>query len=239
LKIDVEKSELSVLNGIDAADWPKIQQVIIEVHDDDGRLAEIMAMLEARGFHVVSDQDESLAATGLYSVYAVRDAQPVGIVREPEYPQWATPDRLVASLREGLARVLPDYMVPSAFELLDAFPLTANGKLDTRALPAFQPARRAVTAPRTELEEQIAAIWRDVLHVTDVGVEDNFFELGGHSLLATRVISRLRDTLAIDLPLRRVFEAPTLESLALAVIEQQAGADADALREALAEVERL
>jgi len=124
----------------------------------------------------------------------------------------------VTDLRESLARSLPDYMVPSAWVVLDALPLTPNGKVDRRALPApggGRPARGgAYVAPRTALEEVVAGIWAEVLGVERVGVEDNFFALGGHSLLATRVLSRLGETLEIEVPLRRLFEAPTVAGLA-------------------------
>jgi amino acid adenylation domain-containing protein/non-ribosomal peptide synthase protein (TIGR01720 family) len=106
-------------------------------------------------------------------------------------------------------------MVPSAYVELATFPLTPNGKLDRRALPAptWQPVAGAV-APRTPTEELLAALWAQVLHLPQVGVHDNFFALGGHSLLATQVVSRVRDTFAIELPLRELFETPTVAELA-------------------------
>ena len=112
-------------------------------------------------------------------------------------------------------------MMPAAFVLLDALPLTRNGKIDLRALPA--PGRetgvgKEFIAPRTALEEAIAGIWAEVLGLEQIGVEDNFFELGGHSLLATRIISRLRDTFRLELPLRVLFEAPTVAELAESLI---------------------
>jgi acyl carrier protein len=111
-------------------------------------------------------------------------------------------------------------MVPSAFVRLAALPLSPSGKLDRRALPEDDPlpdVREAIVLPRTGVESVVAGIWADVLGRSPIGVEDDFFELGGHSLLATQVVSRLRDTFAIELPLRRVFEARTVEQLAEAV----------------------
>jgi acyl carrier protein len=114
--------------------------------------------------------------------------------------------------------VLPDYMVPAAFVALEHLPLTPNGKIDRKALPA--PAggegivQAAYEAARNPTEEVLAGIWCEVLKLDRVGVHDNFFELGGHSLLATRVTARLREAFAVELALRAVFEAPTLQQLA-------------------------
>ncbi|HJX28841.1 MAG TPA: condensation domain-containing protein, partial [Thermoanaerobaculia bacterium] len=122
----------------------------------------------------------------------------------------------VEELRTGLGGNLPDYMVPSAFVLLPALPLTANGKVDRRALPAPQPGRDSAepVAPRTPVEELLAGLWIQVLRRNDVGVHDNFFDLGGHSLLATQLFSRMREVFQADLPLNLLFEAPTVAGLA-------------------------
>jgi acyl carrier protein len=120
-------------------------------------------------------------------------------------------------LRDFLARRLPEYMVPAIFVVLDALPLNANGKVDRKALASLDGARRPrameAVAPRTRTEEQVAAIWRELLGLDEVGVEDNFFILGGHSLLATQVLARIRQTFGVDLPLRNVFQRPTVASL--------------------------
>ena len=122
-----------------------------------------------------------------------------------------------SELRGFLKQKLPDYMIPGVFVVLDALPLTPNGKLDRRALPApeFQPElQQSLLAPSTPIEEMLTSIWASVLRIELVGVHQNFFELGGHSLLATQVISRVRDTLAVELPLRTLFEAPTIAEFA-------------------------
>ncbi|HEU4881353.1 MAG TPA: amino acid adenylation domain-containing protein, partial [Longimicrobium sp.] len=127
------------------------------------------------------------------------------------------------ALRAHVRRSLPEYMVPSAFVSLDALPLTANGKLDRKALPApeLASAGERYVAPRTPAEEVLAEIWAEVLRLERVGVEESFFELGGHSLLATRVVSRVRDVFAIELPLRALFEGPTVAALAGRVEEMR------------------
>ncbi|WLG59192.1 non-ribosomal peptide synthase/polyketide synthase [Pseudomonas extremorientalis] len=128
---------------------------------------------------------------------------------------------LAATLRQSL----PDYMVPGHWVVLDALPLNNNGKLDRRALPApdLNQARQAYRAPQTPLQTCLAAIWQAVLQVDQVGLNDHFFERGGHSLLATQVISRVRHALQLEVPLRALFEQPTLEAFADACAGLQAG----------------
>ena len=126
-----------------------------------------------------------------------------------------------ATLREALRGRLPDYMIPSAFVTLETLPLTPNGKIDRRALAAWKIDRptdeAAYTAPRTPTEEVLAGLWSDLLHTERIGVDDNFFELGGHSLLATQLMSRVREAFGVELPLRTLFEAPSLAGLAQAI----------------------
>ncbi|HEX7895072.1 MAG TPA: condensation domain-containing protein, partial [Terriglobales bacterium] len=120
-------------------------------------------------------------------------------------------------LREYLKQQVPDYMVPQAIVILPKFPLTPNGKIDRQALPEPEQAtKRAYVAPSTDAERTIAEIWAEVLRrdASSISVEDNFFDLGGHSLLATQVVSRIRRALEVELPLRTLFEHPTVASLA-------------------------
>jgi amino acid adenylation domain-containing protein len=128
-------------------------------------------------------------------------------------------------LRPFVQQRLPDYMVPTAFVPVDALPLTPNGKVDRHALPIPDPSallrERPSFPPRTPVEAILAGIWAEVLGLPQVGVENNFFELGGHSLKATQVISRVRQALAVELPLRRFFETPTVAGLALAIEDSQ------------------
>jgi len=126
-------------------------------------------------------------------------------------------------IRRYLMASLPDYMAPSWFIRLPQLPLTSNGKLDRKALPTPQPVEASSEeTARTPVEEIVAGIWRNVLRVERVGREENFFELGGHSLLATQVVSRIREALGAELPLRTLFESPTVQGLALEV-EREAG----------------
>ncbi len=133
--------------------------------------------------------------------------------------------KLVPQLRLYVGAKLPEYMVPSAFVLMDSMPLTSSGKVDRRALPPPEQGTTAglgvSRAPHSPSEEIIASIFADVLRLERVGMDDNFFELGGHSLSATQVVSRIRQNLRIDLPVRTVFESPTVATLARAAEEKQ------------------
>jgi len=130
-----------------------------------------------------------------------------------------------AELRAHLATWLPDYMLPRYFVRLDRLPLTSNGKVDRQALPALayenMPPVHDVVGPRTETEKALAAIWCDLLVVENIGINDDFFDLGGQSLVAMKALSRIRDTFEVDLPLRNLFERPTIAGLA-EVIDQRA-----------------
>jgi hypothetical protein len=122
-----------------------------------------------------------------------------------------------ALLRTSLRTRLPPHMIPSAFVLMEKFPLTANGKVDRAALPAFshstQPAREFL-GPRTDTEKAVAAIWAELLGVPNLGLHDDFFDLGGQSLLAIKAVSRLGDAFDVALSLRTLFERPTIAGLA-------------------------
>jgi amino acid adenylation domain-containing protein len=134
--------------------------------------------------------------------------------------------------RDYLSSRLPHEMVPSAFVLMDKLPRTISGKVDRKALPAPGQLRAEVeklfTPPRTPIEETLVQIWIEVLGIDQVGIDDNFFEMGGHSLLVFQVISRVREAFGVDLPLRTLFEAPTIEQQGLAVIEAQLDQENDA-----------
>jgi amino acid adenylation domain-containing protein len=162
---------------------------------------------------------------------AVREAAAVARADAPGGPRlvaYVVPrdgEVSAAALRDHLRAKLPEYMVPAAFVALGALPLSPNGKLDRNALPAPDrdrpEAHDSYVAPRDAVEEAVAKIWAEVLGVERVGAHDNFFDLGGHSLLATQVLSRLRQTFPVDIPLRRLFEEPTVATLALAIADHR------------------
>jgi amino acid adenylation domain-containing protein len=129
----------------------------------------------------------------------------------------------VDELRSYLRERLPEFKLPLSVALLAAMPLTPNGKLDRRALLDLDPAttqqESALLAPRTETEKRLAELWSEVLGIERLGIDENFFTLGGHSLLATRLIGQIREAFAVDVPLRRLFETPTIEGLAVTIQE--------------------
>jgi amino acid adenylation domain-containing protein len=182
--------------------------------------------VKLRGFRIELGEIESV----LGALAGVREA--VVLVREdvagqPRLVAYVVPEPgwdagLVAELRAGLRRMVPEHMVPSAFVVLDGLPVSPNGKLDRGALPAPDATRPLAEAgyvePADAVEQQLAVLWAEVLSIDRVGVDDNFFsELGGHSLLATQLVSRIRKTFNVELALRTLFEAPTVRELAGAI----------------------
>jgi amino acid adenylation domain-containing protein len=180
-------------------------------------LGRIDAQVKIRGFRVEPAEIESV----LRRYPAVDQAAIVSYESEPGEKKLAAyvvprSQTRTEDLRTFLAEELPEYMVPSAFVIVDSLPLTANGKLDLRALPEpeQQAAVRESVAPRNADEEQLALIWQEVLKRGAVGVTDNFFELGGHSLLATQIISRIRNRFRVQMPLHSFLQNPTIAALA-------------------------
>jgi acyl carrier protein len=135
------------------------------------------------------------------------------------------PAATVTQLRNFLKARLPDYMIPSAFVLLRAVPLTPNGKIDRRALPDPGQSRPELDTPyvagTTPVEEQLAKIWAEVLSLNRVGIHDNFFDLGGHSLAATRVVSRVLKRFQVDIPLQSLFGSPTVSEMSTVITQYQ------------------
>ncbi|HEV2150064.1 MAG TPA: amino acid adenylation domain-containing protein [Longimicrobiaceae bacterium] len=177
-------------------------------------LGRVDRQVKVRGFRIEPGEIEAVMRRqpGVREcVVAVREEAPGGA----RLVAYVVGEVDAEALRGELHRGLPEYMVPAAFVALDHLPLTPNGKLDVKALPApdFAAGGHHV-APRTPTEEVLAGIWAEVLRLERVGVGENFFELGGHSLLAMRVVSRVREVFGIELPVRALFEGPTVAELA-------------------------
>jgi acyl carrier protein len=232
LKIDVEESELEVLSGVRDEDWDRIKQMVLEVESRE-TLDEIVPMLKKRGYEVFVDrvgygfssddkveQDTEQSGAG-YMIYCLRHQAPEAQATEkPVRAAFnvlrASPDSPLSAddLRNYLLVKLPDYMVPSAFVLLDRMPLLSNGKVDRKALPLAGKLRRETeqgyVAARNEVEQAVAEILAEVLGLHKIGVHDDFFKLGGHSLLATQVMSRILEKFQVELPIQQLFEQPTV-----------------------------
>ncbi|NWC45178.1 non-ribosomal peptide synthetase [Pseudomonas edaphica] len=173
-------------------------------------LGRLDQQVKLRGFRVEPEEIEArmLALDGIaQAVVLVRDAQLIGY--------YTAPAKLTEQeVKTALAAELPEYMVPTLLMRLDAMPLSPSGKLDRRALPEPVWQTREHIEPATPLQQQIAAIWREVLGLPRIGLRDDFFALGGHSLLATQIISRTRQACDVELPLRSLFEASELGAFA-------------------------
>ena len=184
--------------------------------------------VKVRGFRIeLGEIEEALLRCDRVHDVAVIARQQAD--QEPQLVAYCTPSAMgapqAAELKHMLAAVLPDYMVPSAFVIVDKLPLTPNGKLDRRALPAPDDdafVRQAYEAPQGRLENELATLWQTVLGVERVGRHDHFFALGGHSLLAVQLMTRVRQQLCYGLTLEALFTHPTLAAMA-AALEPQAG----------------
>jgi amino acid adenylation domain-containing protein len=183
-------------------------------------LGRIDNQVKIRGFRIELGEIETVLVTHpQVSEAVVIDSDDIpGSKRLVAYVVTRSKSEIKSQLRSFLKQKLPDYMIPSAFVVLDALPLTPNGKVDRRGLPKPDQTRPDVeanyVAPQTEVERTIAAVWQEVLHLENIGIHHNFFQIGGHSLLATQIISRLSQVFQINLSVLTLFEAPTIASFA-------------------------
>jgi natural product biosynthesis luciferase-like monooxygenase protein/amino acid adenylation domain-containing protein/FkbM family methyltransferase len=231
LKIDVEKSELEVLHGLRAEDWPKVRQMVLEV-DNRENLDAIVALLVERGYdYAVEDlvrveASEAAPEVSVFAVYARRwelgglsgdlAGGLSGVLSGALAAE--SPETSAAEIQAFLRARLPDYEVPAVVVLLAALPRTPNGKLDRRALPSPDEARPTLGAdyapPQTEAQGAIATVWQEILRLDRVGIDDNFFELGGTSFSIIQARSRLRELLGESVSIIDMFRFPTVRSLA-------------------------
>ena len=178
-----------------------------------------------RGFRIEPGEIEAVLGEhpAIQEALVVAHADPPHEKRLIAYVVAPQQEGLAASLRAYLKARLPDYMIPTTFVRLEALPLTPHGKVDRRALPAPAAVERQPepAAPRNAIETDLASIWSEFLGLKQVDIHANFFELGGHSLLATRVTSRIREVFHLDLPLRVIFDAPTIAEQADIIVLQQ------------------
>jgi amino acid adenylation domain-containing protein len=195
----------------------KIRGFRVELGEIEAALAQCPAVREV----VVMAREDLLLARGTGPL--------TGLKKEKCLVAYIVPDRKhspsTGELRRFLKEKLPNYMLPSAFVMLDSLPLTPNGKVDRKALPAPEQSlpklEETYSVSRTPVEKILAEIWARVLKRDRVGIQENFFDLGGHSLLAALVVSRIRETFQIELPLRRLFEKPTVAELGELITEEK------------------
>jgi amino acid adenylation domain-containing protein/non-ribosomal peptide synthase protein (TIGR01720 family) len=196
--------------SLQSPDWKENHAVEVSL-----QLPGSEARLDLSG--VISWKRENRIGIRFHDISATQEAVLSEVIDQAIEEQRA----FVGELRGFLLAKLPEYMIPSAFVVLEALPMTPNGKLDIRALPAPESTRpeseQEYVAPRTLTEELLASIWAEVLGLDQVGVHDHFFQIGGHSLLATQVIARIRSTFGVELPLRKLFETPTVAGLAASI----------------------
>lgn len=248
LKIDVERAELEVLAGIDEADWPRIGQIVMEIHDRDGRLEKITRLLKTRGYQVRVRRDEGLAEAGLCNLFAQRpdwrvkgagcDLSPAALERLARGPvdPWPTPEAILRGARAHLAATLPDYMVPAHFLALPQFPLTGSGKVDRKALPLPSTPGQAGDAslgPRDEVERALARVFAKVLVgnlaaplAETIDIHAGFFELGGDSLKCIAVLAELGPALGVEISMPEFLANLSIAKLStLAQTKRQASAE--------------
>lgn len=219
LKVDAEKSELDILNGIRLEDWKKIRQIVLEVHDRDGQLDEVTELLRRHGYDVIVEQDPSQANTDLYNLYAVHPERASNTTKQSSTRLYSRAHAFGVSnneLRNYLEERVPQYMVPSAFVKLDEMPLLPNGKINRKALPPPDWARVAAdnpfVAPRTSIEKRLAEIWMRTLGLEQVSVYDNFFTLGGDSILGIQLIAKANQA-GLQLTVKQLFQYKTIAEL--------------------------
>ncbi len=234
LKIDAEKSELNIIRGIREEDWRKIKQVLIEVHDIGDSISEIEFILRAQGFQVQRDQDDLLQGTDIYNLYASRKPlKDKHAVLTPAKAfnangNWTLGDALINELKAFCKDYLPEYMIPSQFVLVDHIPLTANGKLDLKAIGAMETPQPPTVdegyATWTHTQKVLAAIWTGIVGKQHVKLSDDFFKIGGHSLNSVQLIARIQHHFNKVLSVADVFKHSTLEQLSRIVEAKPASA---------------
>ncbi|VXC05945.1 hypothetical protein FLAVO9AF_50049 [Flavobacterium sp. 9AF] len=239
LKIDVEKAELDVINGIQEKDWNKIKQIIIEVHDKENRLEFIKSTLLEKGYSVKIEQEMDLQNSRLYIIYGTRLS--IDTISNKKTNNKLTNNNLVYETLEKyksydpkiiispeivlsyLKVVLPDYMMPTSLVELEKFPLTPNGKIDRNELSKMEGEdliKNEYVAPINEIQCKLVEIWQEILGIEEIGIKDDFFALGGHSLIGMQIIFRIQKKITEDVTIKDLFVNPTIELLSKVIEEK-------------------
>ena len=228
LKIDAENAEMAIINGITEADWTKIDQIIIEVYDEDGRLNKIKEILANHNFETSVFQSKELEGTKFYDVYCIKEKEIIEGKIQEDYTKdhWYGSNALVKSVRKSLAEKLPDYMIPSDFILIEKMPLTTNGKLDRKALLVLEQNTSGnkvdFLAASNKTERRLVAIWSEVLNIEKekIGVSTDFFDLGGHSLKMILLTNKIKKAFNVAISLKELIGHSTIQSLSHYLSEQ-------------------
>jgi len=233
LKINVEKSESDVLSGIDEAHWPRIRQLVVEVHDTAGRLDQLVRMLKNHRYEVIVEQEDALGHTRFFQVFAsLKEKKPESMDKGIEIPtqiqkenddhhsshfyRFIDADLLKSTIKAYLKEKCPEYMVPQTIMLMEALPMTPNGKVDRKSLP--EPVIEDgshYAAPTNEIETKLIDIWNEILGTAEpIGIDTGFFEAGGHSLKATVLVSKIHRLFHVKIPVADIFRIPTIREQA-------------------------
>jgi acyl carrier protein len=217
----------------------KIRGFRVELGEIETVLARHPKVQEA----IVLDQEDHAGDKYLVAYVIPRRTQSASGDSATEGTHLTFSSATVAESRDFIRQHLPEYMVPTAFAVLDAWPLTPSGKVDRRALAAVETISvhdATFVPPRNDIEQHLIDIWTSVLNIDQIGIYDNFFDLGGHSLLATQLITRIEERFHIDIPLRLIFETPNAAELAIAIAQLQANqVDEHEMDRLFAEIEQL
>ncbi|HEY6393709.1 MAG TPA: condensation domain-containing protein, partial [Bryobacteraceae bacterium] len=218
LKVDVQRDERDVLDGIAEVDWPRIRQLVVETHDGGGNSSELATLLRGRGFHVTADTGGDPSSGGRVMLYATRTAHAAVWRPSSQQPiEWLSPRALAESARTFLGDRLPAYMVAARVGFIAELPRTPNGKIDRNSLTGMPPEaldpEPPLTPPTGEPALTLARLGREVLNVDAVGLESDFYNLGGHSLLAARLANRVMETLAVQPRLADILRNPIFSGM--------------------------
>ncbi|GAA0740359.1 amino acid adenylation domain-containing protein [Gaetbulibacter jejuensis] len=217
VKIDVEKGEFEVINGIDEDHWSKIDQLIIEIHDVENRLNKITKLLKDKNFSIVVEQVKELEGTNLYNMYATK----VGLDYVKDKVEYKPTSKIqdIADVKESALKhlnlSLPEYMHPQHFVILDELPILSNGKIDRKNLPDPVMEKTEFFPPRNETDTKLVHIWKDSLGVKerDLSIKLDYFKIGGNSLSATLMLLVVAQEFEVSVSLIEFYKSPSLESL--------------------------
>ena len=228
LKIDVQRAELDVLRGLERHDWSKIKQVVLEVHDQEGgatagNVAELTKLLKEQGFDVQIRQDSLLEGTDRFNCYAVRPEYAAQLDNLVNFDETKTVSASLhkadsQNLRDFLEQYLPAYMLPQIVSPIARLPLTPEGKIDYRSLPAPQTSysSRDIVLPSNPTEVALVGIWENILKQSPISVTDNFFQLGGDSIRSIQM-QALAHEQGLSFSIRDLFQHQTIHELAMTI----------------------